>query len=311
MQEAHRYGFEIDRQKIHSEWLFRAKERETELFERNGQKITLKGVFFEGKGLETKTRPNALFLSVCAQWNGKISTELLSWFKNCGIISGLDDTGYRPYTIKKIENLDARNKILTFIQEFDLGITDLEVQHSTVTADSIPKQLPEGLRKFILDQEMNKTTIFTTHKIYNEKDEYVGDKIFDLDINESDGTKKAFSFSGPLLNVLEHGQTLIVDELDSRFHPIITQAIVKMFHDKNLNPKNAQLIFITHDTNLLDNNFFRRDQVWFMEKNKFGATELYSLADFKVRNDVSFEKDYIAGKYGAIPFLGGITRLGD
>ena len=83
-----------------------------------------------------------------------------------------------------------------------------------------------------------------------------------------------------------------------------------MFQDPHINKYNAQLIFATHDTNLLDNKFFRRDQVWFMEKNRFGATDLYSLVDFKVRNDASFEKDYIAGKYGAIPFLGGIIRLG-
>ena len=121
---------------------------------------------------------------------------------------------------------------------------------------------------------------------------------------------KAFSFSGPLLDVLANGKVLFVDELDARFHPIITQAIVQMFHDPRTNPQNAQLIFATHDTNLLDNKFFRRDQVWFMEKNKYGATDLYSLVDFKVRNDASFEKDYVAGKYGAIPFLGGLQRLG-
>jgi len=306
----YRYGFEIDGERIHSEWLFRAKERETNLFLRKNQKITTKGIFAEGKGLETKTRQNALYLSACAQWNGKISTELLSWFRNCGIISGLDDTGYRPYTVKQFENSATKEKILTFIREFDFGITGLNVQHSTVTADTVPKQLPEPIRKFIVDQEMNKTTIFTTHKKYNKKDEYVGDKIFDLDLSESDGTKKAFSFSGPLLDVLQHGKTLVVDELDARFHPIITQAIVQMFHSKHLNSKNAQLVFVTHDTNLLDNNFFRRDQIWFMEKNNYGATDLYSLVDFRVRNDASFEKDYIAGKYGGVPFLGGISRLG-
>jgi AAA15 family ATPase/GTPase len=306
----YRYGFEIDDERIHSEWLFRAKERETNLFLRKDQKITAKGIFAEGKGLEAKTRQNALYLSACAQWNGIISTELLSWFKNCGIISGLDDTGYRPYTVKQLENSEAKDKILTFIQEFDFGIAGLNVQHSTITADTIPKQFPEPLRKFIVDQEMNKTTIFTTHKKYNEKDEYVGDKIFDLDLSESDGTKKAFSFSGPLLDVLQHGKTLVVDELDARFHPTITLSIVQMFHSKHLNSKNAQLIFVTHDTNLLDNNFFRRDQIWFMEKNNYGATDLYSLVDFRVRNDASFEKDYIAGKYGGVPFLGGISRLG-
>lgn len=307
----YRYGFEADNEKIHSEWLFRAKERETNLFQREYQNITLSGTFTEGKGLETKTRQNALFISVCAQWNGKISTEILTWFLNCGIISGLNDMGYRPYTLTQLEKDDKKDKILTFIREFDLGITGLDIKRSTLTLDTIPKQVPEALRKFIIDQGSNQVSVLTTHKKYNKNNEYIGDENFDLDLNESDGTQKAFSFSGPLLDVLQHGKLLIVDELDARFHPIITQAIVQMFHDENINSKNAQLIFATHDTNLLDNNFFRRDQIWFTEKNKYGSTDLYSLVDFKVRNDASFKKDYIAGKYGGIPFIGGITHLGD
>jgi AAA15 family ATPase/GTPase len=307
----YRYGFEIDREKVHSEWLYRAKEREINLFLRDSEKIDSKGPFSEGKGLESKTRPNALYLSVCAQWNGEISTEILKWFRSCGVISGLNDIGYRPYTVQRLEQLDFKERILSFIRQFDFGISDFNVKHTTVTEDSFPKNMPETLQKFLMEQGMNKTTIFTTHKKFNEHNEYVGDEIFDLDLHESEGTQKAFSFSGPLLDVLAHGKTLIVDELDARLHPIITQAIVQMFHNSDLNPNNAQLIFVTHDTNLLDNKFFRRDQVWFMEKNKFGATDLYSLVDFKVRNDASFEKDYISGKYGAIPFLGGITRLGN
>jgi len=306
----YRYGFEIDRERIHSEWLYRAKERETNLFLRTDNKISPKGNFPEGKWLKSKTRQNALYLSVCAQWNGEIATEILTWFRSCGIISGIDDIGYRPYTVEQLKNDETKNEILSFVQEFDFGITGLNVKQSTVTADSIPKQMPEALRKFLIDQELNKTTIFTTHKKYNEKNEYIEDTIFNLEENESHGTQKAFSFSGPLIDVLRNGKTLFVDELDARFHPIITQAIVRMFHDKHYNPKNAQLIFVTHDTNLLDNNFFRRDQIWFMEKSNYGATDLYSLVDFKVRNDASFEKDYIAGKYGGVPFLGGITRLG-
>jgi uncharacterized protein len=306
----YRYGFELDKNSIHSEWLYRAKERETNLFFRTKEEILPKGIFAEGKNLETKTRQNALYLSVCAQWNGKISTEVLKWFKDCGIISGLSDVGYRHYTEKQLEHPDTKSKILDFIREFDFGISELNVKRTSITEDSLPKGFPEPIQKLLLNQGGDKTTVFTTHKKFNDNNEHVDDVLFDLDQNESDGTQKAFSFSGPLLDVLASGMILFVDELDARFHPIITQAIVQMFHDKRLNPNNAQLIFATHDTNLLDNKFFRRDQVWFVEKNKYGATELYSLVDFRVRNDASFEKDYIAGKYGAIPFLGGLQRLG-
>lgn len=307
----YRYGFELDKDSIKSEWLYRAKVREAKLFHRENGEIIPTGVFPEGKDLIEKTRENALFLSVCAQWNGELSKQILKWFKGCGVISGLNDFGYRPFTVKQIENPTYKAKILGFIKEFDFGISELKVERSSVTQDSLPKDFPKELKKLILEKGVEKTTIATTHKKFNKKNEYIGEVLFDLDQNESDGTQKAFSFSGPLFDVLEKGLVLFVDELDARFHPIITHAIVTMFHDQRINTKNAQLIFVTHDTNLLDNNFLRRDQVWFMEKNKYGATDLYSLVDFKVRNDASFEKDYISGKYGAIPFLGGFQRLGE
>ncbi|MCD6185455.1 MAG: ATP-binding protein [Deltaproteobacteria bacterium] len=307
----YRYGFELDMEIIRSEWLFHAKHKETNLFHRTPEGIYVKNTFKEGKKWTTDTRPNALFLSVCAQWNGEISTKILKWFMNCGIISGLDDIGYRPYSVGQLEDPKTKEKILSFVRDFDLGISDLNVKHTAVTEESLPKGLPEPLHKFLIEQGGQHTTVNTVHKKFNEKGEHIADEIFDLDKHESDGTRKAFSFSGPLLDVIANGKTLIVDELDARFHPIITQAIVQIFQDPHMNKYNAQLIFATHDTNLLNNKFFRRDQVWFMEKNRFGATDLYSLVDFKIRNDASFEKDYIAGKYGAIPFLGGIKRLGD
>lgn len=97
---------------------------------------------------------------------------------------------------------------------------------------------------------------------------------------------------------------LVIDELDVRLHPFITRFIIQLFHSKQTNPKNAQLIFATHDTNLLTNKLFRRDQIWFTEKDQYGATDLYSLVEYKnVRKDASYEKDYIAGKYGAVPFI--------
>ena len=306
----YRYGFEIDKNQIHSEWLYRTKEREINLFLRNKNIISPKSVFKEGKGLESKTRNNALFLSVCAQFNGELSTEILKWFRNIGIISGINDFFYRPFTVNRLEDSDFKDKILTFIREFDFGISALNIKHSSLTEDSLPKGIPGPLAKFFVEQGSNKTSIQTTHKKYDQDNNYIKNEVFDLDENESDGTQKAFSFSGPLLDVLQNGKILIVDELDARFHPIITHSIVQMFHNKDTNPNNAQLIFATHDTNLLDNKFFRRDQIWFTEKNRIGATDLYSLVDFKVRNDASFEKDYISGKYGGIPFIGGLKRLG-
>jgi hypothetical protein len=133
-----------------------------------------------------------------------------------------------------------------------------------------------------------------------------------LDEDESSGTRKFFALTGPILNVLENGFTLVVDELDSKLHPNLVCKIVSLFNSKEFNKKNAQLIFNTHDTNLLSSGLFRRDQIWFTEKNKYGEATLYSLADFKsdeVRKTEPFEENYIRGKYGAVPFLGFFDHL--
>ena len=111
--------------------------------------------------------------------------------------------------------------------------------------------------------------------------------------------------SAPILNTLKEGKILIIDELDASLHPMLTKSLIELFHDEEINTKNAQLIFATHDTNLLTPSIFRRDQVWLTEKDKYGATDIYSLAQFKdVRAKENFEKNYIQGKYGAIPYLG-------
>lgn len=131
-----------------------------------------------------------------------------------------------------------------------------------------------------------------------------------IDHHESDGTRNFFNHIGIVYYALVSGLTLVFDEFEASLHPILAKKIVEMFHSPKLNKKGAQLIFATHDTNLLDSNLLRRDQIFFTEKNKKNETELYSLYDFKgVRNDASYEKDYIKGKYGAIPFVGDFETL--
>ena len=102
---------------------------------------------------------------------------------------------------------------------------------------------------------------------------------------------------------------MVIDEFDARFHPVLTRALVKLFATKEINVGNAQLIFATHDTNLLDKFLFRRDQIWFTEKDDFGGTHVTALAEYRVRNSESFERNYVQGRYGAIPFLGDLSRL--
>ena len=121
--------------------------------------------------------------------------------------------------------------------------------------------------------------------------------------------KKYLLWDGPLFDTLSNGKVLVIDEFDARLHPLISRAIVDLFNSTDTNPNNAQFIFMTHDTNLLSNKIFRRDQIWFTEKNRQGATDLYSLAEYNIRNDASFESDYIKGKYGAIPYIMNLNNL--
>jgi AAA15 family ATPase/GTPase len=288
----YRYGFEADTQKIHSEWLYRVpNKRETSLFIREGDEFKLSSVFKEGKGLTDKTRDNALFLWVVAQFNGPIARSILAWFRKLGVISGLSDEGYRGFTIERIQDGTLKDSIISFVKRMDVGISDI------------------GLRPDEILSHYVYPDITTLHKKYGGDGVFVSETSFDLDVNESEGTKKLFYLAGPLLYTLQEGRRLVIDELDARFHPLITSFIIKLFHSEATNPNNAQLIFATHDTNFLSNKIFRRDQIWFTEKDRYGATDLYSLAEIKARNDALYEKDYIAGKYGAIPFIGGLQHL--
>lgn len=176
--------------------------------------------------------------------------------------------------------------------------------------------MSEGLfKQLVTDLEgAFKIDIKTVHKKYDEDDHFAGEVKFDMRSQESSGTNKLFNISGPLFDVLQDGGILVVDELDASLHPLLTLAFTELFHSTEFNPNNAQLIFATHDTNLLYYGRYRRDQIYFAEKNKSGASEVYSLVEYKeegktIRKDRSFEKDYIEGRYGAIPFIGNLSNI--
>ena len=131
-----------------------------------------------------------------------------------------------------------------------------------------------------------------------------------MEKDESAGTKKYFALSGLILETLEKGAMLIVDELTDKLHPNLIHKLIELFNSKKKNPNNAQIIFNTHDTNLLSSNILRRDQIWFTKKDRYGATTLYSLADFKsVRKEENYEKNYTKGRYGAVPYLAEFDKL--
>lgn len=306
----YRYGFELDAQRVHAEWLFsRQSSRERTLFERGFQTFVLGPDFRkEGKGLDERTRPNALFLSVVAQWNGELATALLGWIRRLQIL--LPDLPDRQDLDETLEQLTTegpeRAALIGLVKSLDLGIDDIRVERTEEAAAEPSTRGRRSARTIGL-----RSSVRMVHRSYSAKGEVAAPVELDLERHESDGTQKLFALAGPLLGVLRRGEVLVVDELDLRLHPLMTCALIRLFHDPVSNPHNAQLVFTTHDTNLLGVDLFRRDQVWFAEKDRFGATRLYSLAEFKVRSDASFEKDYIRGKYGAIPFLGDLRSVVD
>ncbi len=314
----YRYGFEVSPQRVVSEWLFHTPAgREAVLFTREAENIVVSRAFKEGKGFENRTRNNALFLSVVAQFNGPIAQRVLTWFRNLGVISGLEDTIYRTYMEGQFESSQYREDIVLFVKRLDVGIDGLQAEKidpaMTIPRDAPEKmkELLEGLKDLLLRTGggTERTVVRTFHRKFDASGQHVSQEIFDLDSHESEGTKKLFALAGLIIDTLRTGKVVVIDEFDARLHPLISREIVALFNSKESNPHNAQLVFTTHDTNLLSNRIFRRDQVWFTEKDQQGATYLYSLAEYKVRNDASYESDYIRGRYGAIPFIGDLRRL--
>lgn len=313
----YRYGFEVDNTLVRGEWLFEAKKNtEKPLFIRENDGIQVFNSFKEGKDLEEKTRDNTLFLAVVDQFNGTIAKNIMHWFNNFITISGLSHDGYKGVTFKMLENDNTKPVLQSFYNQLDLGFDDLKIVKKTFDSSELPKDLPENLLKQMVTDLEGKTlvNVKTLHKKYNDNKEVVQLEEFDMRSQESSGTNKIFNISGPIFDVLSDGGVLVIDELDASLHPLLTLEVTKLFNSNVYNPKNAQLIFSTHDTNLLCYGNYRRDQVFFVEKDEFGASDLYSLVEYnengkKIRNDRSFEKDYIEGRYGAIPYFGNINTL--
>ena len=326
----YRYGFEINpgpEGEIVSEWLYRAtSSKETVLFERKGDEVERKRAFTDGAALLDKIegttekrrvrRKSALFLSLCAQVGGQISSSIVNFVRiKIRIISGLKDTLLRKYTEKCLEGGLYRDIIVNMVKAADTGIIDIEILDEEKAIESFQSDKPveEELSESSKQQIIKNFRVQSVHPVFNDAGNQVDTIRGSVYVLESQGTRKLIAFAGPIADTLTKGYTLIVDELDVKWHPLLTKAVISLFQSPKTNPNNAQLIFVTHDTNLLDKRNLRRDQIWFVEKDRFGISHLYSLAEFKgVRKQQGvLEDEYIAGRYGAIPFLGGWNKLFD
>jgi hypothetical protein len=198
-----------------------------------------------------------------------------------------------------------RKRIDQLLQMADLGVTGIEVRERDVDESTrkmlaaVLTALPEGMSPPELPEKMREPQFH--HKCAHGKSVTQGGEF------ESAGTMVFFGLIGPVITALDSGGVLCVDELDSSLHPLLSLELVKLFNDPARNHSGAQLIFNTHDTNLLDPEVLRRDQVWFTEKDNAGATHLYPLTDFKPRRGENLKRGYLEGRYGAVPFLGSLS----
>ena len=314
----YRYGFEATDKIIKSEWLFGTpNEREVTFFIRENNSIIdinekhfdeghkLNSLFKENEGENEVFRDNSLFLSAVAAMNGKLSKQIVNVISSITVLSGLEDKQLFNISRSLLKNSENKNEITDFLKIADVGINSLELIE--ITKDNLSKDAPESLIKE-LEQGNKIGLVISSHDKFNSEKEKVGEVTLQFQSSQSQGTIKMFELSSFIIKSIKNGETLVIDEFDARFHPLISKKIVELFN--SIENKTSQLIFVTHDTNLLSADLLRRDQIDFVEKDKFGESHLYTLVQFKgIRNTASFQKDYIKGKYGAIPFLGDFNEL--
>ncbi len=237
--------------------------------------------------------------------NGKFSKQISNAISSITVLSGLQDKQLYNISGTNLKNEETRNKIIDFLKIADVGINSLEIVE--ISNEELIKDSSAQLIKKI--EQGNKIgLVISSHDKFNSEKEKVGEANLQFLSSQSEGTLKMFEISSFLIQAIERGETLVIDEFDARLHPLISKKIVELFNSQG--NSSAQLIFVTHDTNLLSADLLRRDQIDFVEKDKYGESHLYSLVQFKgIRNSASFEKDYIKGKYGAVPFIGDFNQL--
>ncbi len=304
----YQYGFAVNATRVTHEWLIAYPEgRPQRWFEREYNSVTMQenwyfGSKFKGKKtlLQQATRSNALFLSTAVQLNNEQLKPVYSWFHQK--LRTIPVTSlFSSYSTSMCKSDTGKKRVLELLNAADLSITDLKVEIKTFASSDVPSDMPEPLKEYLckaLDGKEQPEIKFL-HTMGGSK-ELVPLELFE----ESVGTRKLFGLAGYWLNMIDKGRVLFVDELNNSMHPKMVRFLIGMINNPQTNKNNAQLIFSTHDTSLLDNELFRRDQIWFTEKDAANSTKLYPLSDFTPRKDEALEKGYLNGRYGAIPYIG-------
>lgn len=262
---------------------------------------------------KNKTTANKLFLATSANWGYEKTKPVADYLINNIDFSYNRDNVWNTILDEIRENGEMeeyKRFCLNILSNADLSISDFSVETHKVKDDEKEFDTISPLLKMLSNGDEDLFNACINLDIYNFKTEHIvnNNEHYMLNLNEESlGTCQIFNLAPLLYDVLKKGKVLVIDEIDRSLHPLIVEYLVKMFQNPDTNPNNAQLIANTHDTNLLNLEIFRRDEIWFTERNsESGATELYALSDFSPRTNENIEKAYLLGRFGAIPFIKGV-----
>lgn len=302
------YGFEASDEAFTAEWLdsFPRGRRQT-LFERNGQRFAFgRSLRGRNKIIADLTRPNSLFVSAAAQNDHEELSKISDWFRSVRSHSAIDIPSEVASTVIGKNEMDAR--ILTFLEKIGTGVINYRLREIEVpeNVQGLHRELLAVAEKFGASVSADPTedrVVELAHRGQSGEPVY-----FDLQ-RESAGTRRLLILLGLTFRALDEGTVVVIDELDASLHTQACEAVLALFSSQEANPRGAQLITTTHDTNLLRSPLLRRDQIWFTEKDPEGGTHLYPLTEIRTRRGDNIERGYLQGRYGAIPFSGRVSDL--
>lgn len=307
----YQYGFAVNRVRVTKEWLMAYPEGKAQRwYEREYDAKADKEKWYFGSKFSGRrqlwqeaTSINTLFLSRAIQLNNEQLKPVFNWFQNKLAVILPGEQINLQFSIDQCASSEGQQRIMEFMNSADISISGVAVKKipiPPIRPEMLPPDMPQPIKEQVLRDMQGKE--FPDVQFLHKMD--TGETVPFSFVDESHGTRKLFAFAGPWLDVLANGRVLFVDELDTSIHPLMVRFLIDLFQNQKSNKHNAQLLFTTHDTSVLDADIFRRDQIWFVEKDSEQASKLYPLSDFNPRKGEALAKGYLQGRYGALPFIG-------
>jgi AAA15 family ATPase/GTPase len=303
------YGFVVSPHEVVEEWLNRTKKRKQVLFHRKGDSFLkiAKDIFPNADNILKSTHTHRLFLKTADLFKNDVTQLVLQWFQGLRVTSSLNLHKNQEYTRDEfLKSQKLNTLLLEFIQLADFGIEYLRDIDLVNVLEKLNSEHIEELAPYVSQRPL--IDLFTERSVRSENG--IEKALWPI-YKESQGTQQYFSLAGPVLDALLNAKVLVIDELDVRLHPHLIAWVVELFHRANTG---AQLIFVSQNPYLLNAELMRQDQIWFVEKDKQGASQLYSLVEFRSESKraqkiTAYQQDYLYGRYGALPHLGSVDRI--